>query len=211
MPICISLNFECFRGRSTAIRSFPRENWLQAIYRFITVWFDNFIFPDWRPAAETKTCPVDFCPVANACARSGHQLFASASDCQVKRSLEFLHFIRPVFLERFVEFYWASGITYSEELWRERSSVASFASALPCFWSSLRRPPSAKREVLGLFQDPFPAVHLPSTAFWTHLWLDNQNATKETTKGFFAGPGPRGHRTAWFWRAFLVLLLLIPE
>ena len=88
----------------------------------------------------TKTCPVDFFPVANACARSGHQLFASASGCQVKRSLEFLHFIRPVFLERFVEFHWASGITCSEELWRERSSVASFAAALPCLWSSIRRP-----------------------------------------------------------------------
>ena len=63
--------------------------------------------------------------------------------CQVKRSLWFLHFIKPVFLERFVEFHRASGITCSEELWRERSSVASFTAALPCFLSSLC-PPNEK-------------------------------------------------------------------
>ena len=119
--------------------------------------------------------------------------------CQVKRSLWFLHFIRPVFFERFVEFHRASGFTCSEELWRERSSVASFTAALPCFSSSS---PSSKREVLGLFQNLFPAVHLPSTAFWTHLWLENQNATKETTKGFFAGPEDRGHRSCLVSKSF---------
>ena len=75
-----------------------------------------------------------------------HILVTSSSfllHCQLKRSRWFLHFIKPVFLERFVEFHLASGITCSEELWRERSSVASFTAALPCFWSSLR-PPNEK-------------------------------------------------------------------
>ena len=67
-------------------------------------------------------------------------------DCQVKRSLWFLHFIRTVFLERFVELHRASGVTFSKGLWRERSSVTSFTAALPCFWSSLP-PPNEKFSV----------------------------------------------------------------
>ena len=127
--------------------------------------------------------------------------------CQVKRSLWFLHFIRPVFLERFVEFHRASGITCSEELWRERSSVASFTAALPCFVSSLR-PPNEKFSACFriLFQQYISPAQLPGL-----ISGENQNATKETTKEFFARPGGRGHRTAWFRRAFLVLLLSIPE
>lgn len=133
------LNFECFCGRSTALRSF-RENWRQAIYR---CWFSSrsglkalffLIDGQQQKPLPTKTCPVDFCPVANAYTISGHQLFVSAS---------LLHFIRPVFFERFVEFHRASGFTCSEELWRERSSVASFTAALPCFSSPLH-PPNEK-------------------------------------------------------------------
>ena len=82
--ICTPLNFECFCGRSTALRSF-RENWRQAIYRCrfssrsgLTALF--FLIEDQQQKPRpTKTCPVDFYPVANAYTRSGHQLFVSAS------------------------------------------------------------------------------------------------------------------------------------
>ena len=126
--------------------------------------------------------------------------------CQVKWSLWFLHFIRPVFLERFVEFHRASGITCSEELRRE--SRLWPVSLLPClvFDTLSVGQTRSSRPVSGSFSSSTSPQH----SFLDSSLARKPNATKETTKGFFAGPGDRGHRTAWSRRAFLVLLLLIP-
>ena len=97
--------------------------------------------------------------------RSSHQLFVSASLPSKTEPLV------PSFHEACVS---RTLCRISQGIWHnlqrralERKVVCGqfhCCLALFCVLS-----PSAKREVLSLFQDPFPAVHLPSTASWTHL------------------------------------------
>ena len=177
---------------------------------FLTEWLDTFFAwlkaRSWNCVWQELVQLVFAQLVASAYTRSAREDFASA--------------LRPSKMEHLVSSFLLACASWTfcrtaPGIWHHQLQTASdrkvFCDQFPCslgvFW--ILSPP-AKRGVLGLFQDPFPAVFTPSRAFWTHLWLESQNAKKETTKGFFAALAGRGHQTVRFRRAFLVLLLLIP-